>query len=98
MINIGRNMLYVNTSEVRDILSLETSTGFKKQAASVKEGNQQEIKLQPRHVRYREKVGSEPTTNAVFWDMTQCGSCKNRRFGGTYLFHYHSEKNQQATN
>jgi hypothetical protein len=23
--------------------------------------------------------------NAVFWDVTPCGSCKNRRFGGTYL-------------
>jgi hypothetical protein len=21
--------------------------------------------------------------NAVFWDVTLCGSCKNRRFGGT---------------
>jgi hypothetical protein len=21
--------------------------------------------------------------NGVFWDVTQCGSCKNRRFGGT---------------
>jgi hypothetical protein len=23
--------------------------------------------------------------NCVFWDVTPCGSCKNRRFGGTYL-------------
>jgi hypothetical protein len=23
------------------------------------------------------------TKNAVFWDVTPCGSCKNRRFGGT---------------
>jgi hypothetical protein len=21
--------------------------------------------------------------NCVFWDVTPCGSCKNRRFGGT---------------
>jgi hypothetical protein len=21
--------------------------------------------------------------NGVFWDVTRCGSCKNRRFGGT---------------
>jgi hypothetical protein len=21
--------------------------------------------------------------NAVFWNITPCGSCKNRRFGGT---------------
>jgi hypothetical protein len=23
--------------------------------------------------------------NVVFWDVMPCGSCKNRRFGGTYL-------------
>jgi hypothetical protein len=23
------------------------------------------------------------TKNAVFWDVMPCGSCKNRRFGGT---------------
>jgi hypothetical protein len=22
--------------------------------------------------------------NGVFWDVTPCGSCKNRLFGGTY--------------
>jgi hypothetical protein len=22
----------------------------------------------------------------VFWDVTSCGSCKNRRFGGTLVF------------
>jgi hypothetical protein len=22
--------------------------------------------------------------NAVFWDVTPCGFCRNRRFGGTY--------------
>jgi hypothetical protein len=25
--------------------------------------------------------------NAVFWDVTPCDSCKNRRFGGTYRLH-----------
>jgi hypothetical protein len=25
--------------------------------------------------------------NAVFWDVTPCGCCKNGRFGGTYPFH-----------
>jgi hypothetical protein len=24
--------------------------------------------------------------NGVFWDVTPCGSCKNRRFGGTYQY------------
>jgi hypothetical protein len=25
--------------------------------------------------------------NVVSWDLTLCGSCKNRRFGGTYRLH-----------
>jgi hypothetical protein len=25
--------------------------------------------------------------NTVFWDVTPCGSLKNRRFGGTYRLH-----------
>jgi hypothetical protein len=29
--------------------------------------------------------------NAVFWDDTQCGSCKNRSFGGTYHLHHQSD-------
>jgi hypothetical protein len=24
--------------------------------------------------------------NGVFWDVTPCGSCKNRHFGGTWCF------------
>jgi ABC-type molybdate transport system permease subunit len=24
--------------------------------------------------------------NGVFWDVKPCGSCKNRRFGGTWYF------------
>jgi hypothetical protein len=31
--------------------------------------------------------------NAVFWDAAPCGSCKNRRFGGTYRFHHQDNKN-----
>jgi hypothetical protein len=26
--------------------------------------------------------------NAVFWDVTPCGSCKNRGFEGTYRLHH----------
>jgi heterodisulfide reductase subunit C len=34
--------------------------------------------------------------NAVFWDVTPCGSCKNRCFRGTYGLHHQSHKNWQA--
>jgi hypothetical protein len=36
--------------------------------------------------------------NAAFWYVTLCGSCKNRRFGGTYDLHYQGDKNQRARN
>jgi hypothetical protein len=36
--------------------------------------------------------------NAVFWDVTPYGSCKNRHFGGTYFLHHQGDKNQPARN
>jgi hypothetical protein len=33
--------------------------------------------------------------NAVLWNVTPCGSCKNRRFGGTYL-HLQGQNNQRT--
>jgi hypothetical protein len=34
------------------------------------------------HVRF-EIFTAVTMNNVVFWDVTPCGSCKNRRFGGT---------------
>jgi hypothetical protein len=34
--------------------------------------------------------------NAVLWDVTLCGSCENRRFGGTCRLHHHLDKNRWA--
>jgi hypothetical protein len=31
--------------------------------------------------------------NAIFWDVTLCGCCKNRHFGGSYHFHHQGGKN-----
>jgi hypothetical protein len=36
--------------------------------------------------------------NAVFWDVTPCGSSKNRQFGGTYPLHHLDDKNLRARN
>jgi hypothetical protein len=38
------------------------------------------------------------TKNGVLWDVTACGSCKNRRFGGTYHLQRQRGKNQRAKN
>jgi hypothetical protein len=32
--------------------------------------------------------------NGVFWDVTPCGSCKNRRFGGTWRLLDQGDKNR----
>jgi hypothetical protein len=32
------------------------------------------------------------TKNSIFWDVTPCGSCKNRSFGGTFRLHYQVDK------
>jgi hypothetical protein len=39
-----------------------------------------------------------PMNNTVFWVVTLSGSCKNRRFGGTYRLNHQGEKNQQGRN
>jgi hypothetical protein len=36
--------------------------------------------------------------NAVFWDITLCGSCKNRRFGTTYQLYHQDKESQRARN
>jgi hypothetical protein len=36
--------------------------------------------------------------NGVFWDVTPCGSCKNRRFGGTYGLLQQGDKNRWTRN
>jgi hypothetical protein len=35
--------------------------------------------------------------NAVFWDVTSCGSCNNPRFEEQYRFLHQSEKGQRAS-
>jgi hypothetical protein len=34
----------------------------------------------------------------VFWDVTSCGSCKNRRFGGTWCLLHQGDKNRWTRN
>jgi hypothetical protein len=34
----------------------------------------------------------------ILWDVTLCGSCTNRHFGGPYRLHHQGDKNRQARN
>jgi hypothetical protein len=36
--------------------------------------------------------------NGVFWDVTPCGSCKKRRFGGTWRLLHQGDKNRWTRN
>jgi hypothetical protein len=37
---------------------------------------------------------NEELKNGVFWDVMPCGSCKNRRFGGTWRLLHQGDKNR----
>jgi hypothetical protein len=43
------------------------------------------------------KTGKE-LKNVILWDVTLCGSRKNRRFGGIYRLHHRDDKNQRGKN
>jgi hypothetical protein len=38
---------------------------------------------------------SAKTKNGVFWVVMPCGSCKNRRFGGTWRLLHQGDKNRR---
>jgi hypothetical protein len=43
---------------------------------------------------YRSHKHTDLMKNGVFWDVTPCGSCKNRRFGGTWRLLHQGDKNR----
>jgi hypothetical protein len=47
-------------------------------------------------VVYRIKNNNTLKKNAVFWDVTPCGSCKNQRYVGTYRLHHQGDKNRRV--
>jgi hypothetical protein len=56
----------------------------------VLEGNLEDVRF--------EVFTSVTMKSAILWDVTPCGSCKNRSFAGTYRLHRQGEKNQRAGN
>jgi hypothetical protein len=48
----------------------------------------------PCHRSFNISVECYVLKNAVFRDVTPCGYCKNRRFGGTYRLHHQGGKNK----
>jgi hypothetical protein len=68
-------------------------------ASLIWEGRYRLIWIPQRQLNYSEFVRLEVFTavtmkNGVFWDVTPCGSCKNRRFGRTYPVLHQGDKNR----
>jgi hypothetical protein len=40
------------------------------------------------------QISRDHNKNGVFWDVTPCGSCKNRIFGGIYRLLHQGDKNR----
>jgi hypothetical protein len=51
------------------------------------------IKKQSKVIRF-EVFTAVTMKNSVFLDVTSCGSCKNRRFGGTWRILHQGDKNR----
>jgi hypothetical protein len=52
------------------------------QAEGLQEKAAAQADISLKHVRF-EVFTAVTMKNGVFWDVMPCGSCKNRRFGGT---------------
>jgi hypothetical protein len=74
------------------------STGISK-PSSYFTGNTLRLRYRAQPVYKRFNVFTAVTMkNAVFRDVTPCGCCKNRRFGGTYRLRPRDNKNRRACN
>jgi hypothetical protein len=47
---------------------------------------------------HRSHGNTSAVKNDVFWDVSPCGSCMNRRFGGTYRLLHQGDKNRWTRN
>jgi hypothetical protein len=57
-------------------------------------GSKHAFKNSSKYVRF-EVFMAVSMKNAVFWDVTSCGSCKNRCFGGTESHHHQGYMNRE---
>jgi hypothetical protein len=79
-----------NTSDVRSELSTAVTMNvvfWDIKPSSYRTGDTLRLRYRakPVNAKYDSDVFTAVTmNNAVFWDVTPCCSCKNRRFGGMY--------------
>jgi hypothetical protein len=51
------------------------------------------IKLNSAYIIF-EIIMAVTMKTGIVWDITPCGSCKNRKFGGTLPLHHQGDKHQ----
>jgi hypothetical protein len=77
----------VGQEEKRDIRSREGKLQYEIKGERHKIRNRRKMKITERigtkKLERKMEGKSAKLKNGVFWDVTPCGSCKNRRFGGT---------------
>jgi hypothetical protein len=57
------------------------------------------LRFQPTKAKVKFEVFTAVTTkNGVFWDITPCGSCRNRLFGETWRLLHQGDKNRWNRN
>jgi hypothetical protein len=88
--------LHTNTSHEHFTRALHTSTSHEHFVRPCSH-HDLKYKIKVKFVRY-EVFTAVTMRNAVFWDVTPCGSFTDRRFGGTYRLHCQGGTNQRARN
>jgi hypothetical protein len=83
--NTLRKKHYVLAVTMKKVVFWDTKTQFLPQRRNITSSLQRPARKCC--VRF-EVVTGVTVKNDVFWDVTSCGSCKNRRFGGTYRLHH----------
>jgi hypothetical protein len=55
---------------------------------------QEKMKASQEELQATVSANQKQMKNGVFWVVTPCGSCKNRRFGGTWRLLHQGDKNR----
>jgi hypothetical protein len=86
-----------------DILRRKASSGVLRRVALVRTGVSEELSASFIKVTRIGELGITlavtsnrvvPMKKGVFWDVTPCGSCKNRRYGRTWRHLHQGDKNR----
>jgi hypothetical protein len=73
------------------VITNHTKNSYNRKVA---EHNKKDMKYNWKAAEHIKKHMKHKRKNGVFWVVTSCGSCKNRRFGGTWRLLHQGDKNR----